>query len=125
VKNGVRIALVLVLGAAWRYVAPDAPPPTANALEPAPANQSTSRSKATPRSEAARPPPAVVAELHVARAPERRAAEPAAVEHALEQGHGSELWRRSDDAERLDFEPRYALDAGFAELGGTPPGAFH
>lgn len=119
---------VLALGGAWWYAAADAPPrraapPASRSLQLSPAVGAAARSPATPSA-------APVAELQLARAlppceVEAASARQPLVRQPLEQGHGAEVWQRSDDAERVDFEPRYVLDAGSSELGATPPGAFH
>jgi hypothetical protein len=47
----------------------------------------------------------------------------------LDQGHGGELWSRSDRRDRYEFEPRLSLDGGVLEepsvAEASGPGAFH
>ncbi|MET0412781.1 MAG: hypothetical protein ABW217_15865 [Polyangiaceae bacterium] len=120
------LSVVLVLGGAWFYAAAR-PAPRASAAAPGSlaraaragsvAHAATSRAaSATARASAVERPVVPVLEPRVS---ERALSAPP------EQGHGAEIWQRSDDAEQLDFEPRFALDAGPLELSATPPAAFH
>jgi hypothetical protein len=54
---------------------------------------------------------------------------PSPMSYGSEQGHGSESWSQGARSERVDFEPRYPLDAGAFEepppVAVEAPRAFH
>jgi hypothetical protein len=120
------LCVAFVLGAAYSYVAARRPLRASAASPRSPEQGVPADSVALAATSRAPSAPASVSgvERGVVPALEPRVSEAARSAQTPEQGHGAEIWRRSDDAE-LDFEPRFALDAGPVELGSTPRGAFH
>jgi uncharacterized membrane protein len=127
-RNGGRverdiIAVLLVLmafavswwaGTWWRAAQAEAataprPPHLGAAVAPTPAR--VDRRRARPLMVARRPTSAADAGVERARAT-HALPKPGRATHGVEQGHGSERWRRSDSPERPDFEPRHSPDAG-------------
>lgn len=115
----------------WRAAHPEVvPAPRPPALEAAlpPAPPRFDRRRAIALMAASLGPPSADAGAEPATAPTALAA-PSLLAHGVEEGHGSENWSHSVAPERLDFEPRYALDAGAfdepAHVAVEAPHAFH